>query len=207
MATRLLLAAALISTYGCAAMQADAVRVTALTPRPNVDLPATTVQLAFDLGTIPDSFEIPEQNGVTPVPVEQWRTTLWRGFWNGMKPFYSAANGTGAPGPGADLTVKLLKADLEYTPVAIYRGGGAAAVLARVTYLAQIVDRDGNVIGRLKGEALSRNPWTTMGGSQSTATEAVNAMFEEIADKGLRAISMKSPAPAAPAGAATPTRL
>jgi hypothetical protein len=203
---KLLSVAVLFSTLGCAAMQADAVRVTALTPRPSIDLPAGNVALAFDLGAIPDSFEIPEQNGVTPVPVEQWRTTLWRGFWNGMKPFYSAANGTGAPGPGAELTVKLLKADLEYTPVAIYRGGGAAAVVARITYMAQIVDRDGNILGRLKGEALSRNPWTTMGGSQSTATEAVNAMFEEIADKGLRQITSVKPATPAATGV-TPTRM
>ncbi|MHB8876445.1 MAG: hypothetical protein ACYC8T_22350 [Myxococcaceae bacterium] len=148
--------------------------------------------LALDVSSVPDAFTIPEQNGITPVPVEAWQSTLKAGFANGLAPFFARPAAT-----AADFTLKFLKADLEYTPVAIYQGGGAAAVRARVTYMAQVIDRGGEVIGRLKGEAISKNPWVDAGGSQRTADESVSAMFEDIAEKGLRALP--APAPAAPA--------
>jgi hypothetical protein len=170
-----------LSLWGCAAMQADAVRVGALSPKPSIDLPVSKSSLGLDVSAVPDTFVIPEQNGITPVPVDQWRTTLTAGFTNGLAPFFAAR-------PDADFTLKMLKADLEYTPVAVYAGGGAAAVRARVTYMVQVVARNGDVVGRLKGEAISKNPWVDAGGSQRTAAEAVSQMFEEIAEKTLQTL-------------------
>ena len=171
----------LLAFAGC--FGGAAVRVNAISPQPNVDLPKSALSLGLDLGTVPDSFVIPDQNGITEVPVEQWRSTLAAGFANGIAPFFAAAR-------PPDFTLKFLKADLEYTPVAIYeRSGGAAAVVARVTYMAQLIDRNGQVVARIKGEALSKNPWVTFGGSESTAAESVSQMFEDIADHELRALS------------------
>lgn len=164
-----------------------AVRVNIVEPQPNIDLPRSNLALGLDLGKVPDAFEVPEQNGVTSVPVEGWRTSLQAGFQNGIARFFANRK-------PADFTLKFLKADLEYTPVAVYsQGGGAAAVRARVTYLAQLVDSNGQVVMRMKGQALSRNPWTTWGGSESTAAEALAQMYEEIADDSLRKLAALPP--------------
>src|SRR6185369_14047289 len=107
------------------------------------------------------------------VPVTGWRKTLGAGYRNGPGRFFQQ---NAIP----DFTLRFSKAELEYTPVAIYvNSGGAAAVRARVTYMAQIVDRNGQVVARIKGEAISKNPWTTYGGSESTAAEAVAQMYED----------------------------
>jgi|GEM_PF-1687298 len=175
--------AAVVSLMVLASCFRAAVRVNVVEPTPNIDLPRSNLALALDLGTVPDAFSVPEQNGVTEVPVEGWRTSLHAGFQNGIAPFFAQRK-------DADFTLKFLKADLEYSPVAIYaQGGGAAAVRARVTYLAQLIDRNGQVVMRLKGQALSRNPWTTWGGSETTAAEALAQMYEEIADEGLRKLA------------------
>lgn len=166
------------------------VRVGALSPMPNVDLPQSGASLGLDVSRVPDSFVIPDQNGITSVPVDGWRTTLASGFANGLAPFFARS-------PSPDFTLTFLKAELEYTPVAIYeRSGGAAAVRARLTYVAHLIDRNGQIVYRIKGEALSKNPWVDYGGSERTAAESVSQMFENIAEKELR--SLPSVALAAP---------
>jgi len=52
-----------------------------------------------------------------------------------------------------------------------------------------VIDRNGTVVSRIKGEALSRNPWTTFGGSESTVAEAIAQMFEDITDHDLRLLT------------------
>lgn len=185
---RLLPVVAVVALCGCR----GAVRVRPMDPRPNIDLPRSGLALGLDLAAVPDQFVVPEKQGVTEVPVEDWRASVQAGFDNGLAPFY-------AQKAKPDVWLRFLKVDLEYTPVAIYvNGGGAAAVKARITYMAQLVDGEGRVLARMKGEALSRNPWTTWGGSTSTAEEALAAMYEDIADRGLRTLDTAVPA-AAPA--------
>ena len=55
-----------------------AVRVGPLSVRPNIDIPVSGASLALDLSTLRDSFIVPEQNGVTEVPVDGWRRTACR---------------------------------------------------------------------------------------------------------------------------------
>jgi hypothetical protein len=171
-----------ICMSGCvtAAMQQDAARVRVLEPRPLVDLPESSdaISLALD-STIPDSFLVPEQNGITAVPVEQWHASLQNGFKNGIARFYRG------DATAAAWKLVLLNAQLDYVPTAVAVRGvqtlGAVAVQARLRYIARLVDATGNVIARDQGEVFSTNHWTQSGGSSTTAAEAVAAMYENIA--------------------------
>ena len=185
--------AALAAASGCmtAAMQEEAARVRTLDPRPLVDLPESHDAMKLELdSTIADSFVVPEQNGVTAVPVEQWHASLHNGFKNGIGKFYQ-----GDPsGPAWKLL--LLNIQLDYVPTAVaVRGAqtmGAVAVQARVRYVARVVDANENVVVRDQGEVFSTNHWTQSGGSSTTAAEALGAMYEHIA-KQIEALPRQGP--------------
>lgn len=127
---------------------------------------------------IPDRFDVPEQNGVTAVPVESWRTSLTNGFRNGPSRFFAS---------GDTLHLVLVEARLDYVPTALFGRGaqvsGTAAVVARVRYLARLTTASGEVLGRAQGEVFSVQPWTDMGGSSTTGAEAIEAMYVDLAKK------------------------
>lgn len=163
---------------GCltAAMQADAARVRTVQPRPLVDLPERDFEMEFEADpSVPDTFVVPEQNGVTSVPVEGWRASLENGFRNGPGRFFKA----GSP-PAWRFVV--LSAELDYVPTAMFARGtqitGAATVQARLRYIARVVGPDGQVKGRDQGEVFSTSHWTEAGGSSTTAAEAIAAMYQ-----------------------------
>lgn len=174
--------AGLVLASGCmtAAMQEEAARVRTLDPRPLIDLPESSDAMRLELdSTIADSFVVPEQNGVTAVPVEKWHTSLQNGFKNGIGRFYRGD----ATAPGWKLL--LVDIQLDYVPTAVAVQGtqtmGAVAVQARVRYVARVVDTGENVVMRDQGEVFSTNHWTSSGGSSTTAAEALGAMYEHIA--------------------------
>jgi hypothetical protein len=165
----------------------------ALNPRPNLDLPRSGSSLALDVSGVADRFDIPSQSGIKGVTVEQWRTSLKAGFRNGPAKFFAP------PAAQADYTLKLTKAVLDYIPAAVYeRSGGAAAARARVVYMAQLIDRQGQIVARIKGEAVSTSTWVTFGGDESTASEALGLMFEEITDIHLRQLTSGAAQPLPP---------
>ncbi|WP_394831273.1 hypothetical protein LVJ94_32660 [Pendulispora rubella] len=87
------------------------------------------------------------QSGITAVPVEGWRTSLANGFKSGPGRFFAPAV-DGAP----DLKLVVLSAQLDYVPTTMLaRGGavvGAAAVVARIRYMARLVRPSGEVVVR-----------------------------------------------------------
>lgn len=185
---------ALVSASGCmtAAMQEEAARVKTLNPQPLIDLPDSRDAMKLELdSTIADTFVVPEQNGVTAVPVEQWHASLENGFKNGIGKFYRGD----ASAPVWKLM--LVNIQLDYVPTAVaVRGAqtmGAVAVQARVRYVARVVDAKENVVVRDQGEVFSTNHWTQSGGSSTTAAEALGAMYEHIA-KQIEALPQEGPA-------------
>jgi len=86
--------------------------------RADIDMPVSTASLALDVSGLRNAFRVPEQNGITEVPVEGWRSTLRSGYQNGPGRFFAASN-------SPDYTLRFSKAELEYTPIAVYeRTGG-----------------------------------------------------------------------------------
>ena len=186
-----------VPVLGCAGMQANAVRVSALSPQPAVQLPSSKARLALDLTAIPDTFLIPEQDGVSAVPVEQWQDTLGAGFMNGLAPFFARPSG------GSDYVLKFFKADLVYRPIAGAEPGVEPTVHARLTYKVEVLYRTGEIVQRLEGQTFSNSAWLEAGGSQATAEEVVAKMYEEIAERGLR--TLPKILPGAHLGAALPS--
>jgi len=163
----------------CFGLQEEAVRVRALDPRPLIDLPDSQHVLTLEIdGTVPDQYVIPEQSGVTPVPVESWHTSLRNGFINGLGRFFRGGT------TSARYKLVILRAALDYVPTAMLARGsrvvGAAAVQARLRYMVRVVGPTGEVLARDSGEAFSTNQWTDVGGSSSTAAEAIGAMYQSI---------------------------
>ncbi len=167
---------------GCTA----SVRGSAAVPRPRIDLPASNLSLGLDARSVPDQFTIPEQSGIRAIEVEGWRTTVQAGFRNGPARFFAA-------GQPPDYTLKFLSVDLVYVPVAVRRDGGAVQVVAQVSYMAQLVDKAGQVTARTRGEATSKSSWQSYE-SERVAAEAVAAMYEDIADRLLAPLASGVPA-------------
>ena len=177
------------SIVGCAAM-----KVAALDPKPMVDIadPGASLSLALE-PTVEDAFTIPEQSGIREVQVSAWHQSLTKGF--------KAAFGTSATVVERDgaWVVSLKQAQLDFVPDAIYEGGGAAAVRARLRYLGRVTrTADGEVLARLAGEIVSEGVWSTSGGEVSTSTEVVEKLFQQIGET-LAKLPAEGSADAAPA--------
>jgi hypothetical protein len=162
-----------------------AVRVDALNPRPRVDLDSSkrTLSLKID-SSIPDAFTVPQNQGVTAVPVSQWHQSLTNGFDNGPGKFFQRAN---KKDDVTDYQLSLVDVTLDYVPTAVFTRGvntlGAASVVARIRYIARLTNRAGVVVARTQGEVFSQSQWTGPGGSSMTSTEAIESMYAEISRK------------------------
>lgn len=171
-----------LGLMGCVtpAMQEDAARVRILEPRPLVDLPDSAKGMKLEIDTtVGDSFTIAQRDGITAVPVEGWHSSLQNGFTNGPGRFFK-----GNPAEPDALKLTILNAELDYVPTAVFTQGvnvvGAAAVQARLRYVARLVDSRGEVLARDQGEVFSTSQWTGPGGSSTTASEAIAAMYQNI---------------------------
>jgi len=174
------LSCTLLSACLTGSMQTEAARVRVLDPRPLIDLPTHNQSLGLTFAPeVPDAFMVPEQNGVTPVPVEGGHATLTNGFKNGPGRFF--ADPAGRP---PEYQVVLMTTALDYVPTAMFARGapvtGAAAVVARLRYMARLVNAAGQVIGRAQGELISTQQWTQAGGSSTTCKEVVESMFVDL---------------------------
>jgi hypothetical protein len=179
---RYLVCLAMCFVSGCASMQMDAVKIRLLDPHPMVDIQGSNSSISLQIDpSIPDSFVIPQQNGITAVPVVQWHQSLKNGFRNGPGKFFTPTDAIG------DKNIVLASLALDYVTTAVYTSGvnvvGAAAGVARIRYMARLTDKSGKVLGRCQGEVFSTNAWTTAGGSSSTCTEALEAMYVDITKK------------------------
>jgi hypothetical protein len=177
------------SLAGCGTL-----KVAALDPQRMVDIadPGASLSLALE-PTVQGTFTIPEQSGIREVQVSAWHQTLTRGF--------GAAFGTSATVVDHDgaWVVSLKQAQLDFVPDAIYEGGGAAAVRARLRYLGRVTrTADGEVLARLSGEIVSEGVWSTSGGEASTSTEVVEKLFQQIGET-LAKLPVEGGAGAAPA--------
>ncbi len=177
-------AASLLLT-GCysAAQLSEATRVRMLDPKPIVDLPrsAQTMTLEFD-AEVPDAFQahiLDNGDGTLPVPVESWHASLTNGFKSGPGKFFATARDG-----ESDLKLVMVSAKLDYVPTALVTQGakvlGPGAVRARIRYIARLVRGKDEVIARAQGEVSSTQDWTSMGGSATTCSEAIEAMWMDL---------------------------
>lgn len=170
----------LVSGCVTAAMQQEAARVRVVDPHPVVDLADSQQGMRLEVDpSVRDQFLIPEQNGITAVPVEGWHASLQNGFKNGPGRFFR-----GDSTVASVWKLMILNAELDYVPTAMFAHGvnvvGAAAVQARLRYVVRVVSPDGRVVVRDQGEVFSTNQWTNAGGSSTTASEAIAAMYQNI---------------------------
>lgn len=176
----------LVLLAGCVSVesQMNAVKVGALNPRPLIDFDQSKRSIALKIApTIPDAFTVPQKDGVTAVPVSQWHLSLQNGFKNGPGQFFQKPTGK------ADYELSLVNVTLDYVPTAVLARGaqvmGAASAVARIRYIARVADKSGTIIARPQGEVVSTTQWSGPGGSSSTATEAIEAMYVDIGKKAL----------------------
>jgi hypothetical protein len=146
-------------------------------PHPNVELERSPRHLALKLdGAIRDQFEASFGSGPGPVNVESWRETLANGFRHGLAPFFAAA-----PGANGGMTLELIETQLSYVPAAVTSAGGVVAVHAQLRYRARLLDAHGQVLQRLAGTALSKEPVTQGNHLTRAAGSAVEGLYENIA--------------------------
>jgi len=166
-----------IALAGCItpAQQMEAARVRVLNPQPIVT-PPPGLAVGLVLGTsVPDQFVIPELNGITPVPVEGWRVSLSNAFHNTFQPAQQVA-----------VVVQLNVARLDYLPSGQFARDGrllTGAAKARIRFAVSFLDATGRQVDAMTGEAISTQPWMEMGGSSSTAAEAIEVMYAQISER------------------------
>jgi hypothetical protein len=104
--------------------------------------------------------------------VSGWRTTLTQAFANGFK------------GGSVDRVLVLREAELTFGPAAI-GPQGTAAVRARIRFKSSIADASGKEVIRISGDVIARDAATTptLEAMTANASQATEAMYEQIADK------------------------
>ncbi|WP_224368898.1 hypothetical protein [Hyalangium versicolor] len=144
-------------------------------PSPNIDLPEKSTSLEFVMDeSIQDQYPA-EVDGKQTVNVSEWRATLLNGFSSGFKSAFKPA------ADKADLTLQLNEAVLSFSPTAFGRYGAIQAAEAQVRYKARLLDSQGQVLRRSTGTVSSKKPITDNDAVTSGAANAVESMYEKIA--------------------------
>jgi len=173
----------LVITILGAVFSGCALNVAATNPRPNFNIPQSGKTLSLVLDTnIGDAFTIPPSNGVTTTNVTGWHKTLRNGFENGFKDHYKLTGGR------TDLVLTLKRADMGFAPTSVLvdqRGEnyGAASIRSQIVYNAQLVSSDGTIIGSSANTAESKKSITDPKEMSQSVGDAVESMYEIIADE------------------------
>jgi len=161
-------------SLGCIAT--PVARVARSSPKPNIDLPERNLALGLTLDEqVKDAFKVPRRSGIPETEVTAWRTTLERGFHNGLGTFFRTKE------EKSELTLQLVEVDLEFVPSAVNGYGQAAAAEAHVRYKARLLDAVGNVVRRSSGTVTSKRSTGDHNEFTLVALSAVETMYERIA--------------------------
>jgi hypothetical protein len=178
-----------------AALGGCTLSVTASQPRPNIALSARAEKLTLQLkDNVRDTYQVPAQQGIKPINVNDWHVSLRAGF--------DAAFKNSFQGSGDQLVLSIERADLVLTPSAVgvqsmrtrrvsrrsrvqrtTVQSGVTAVRAQVTYRAQLLDKNGKVIGMSAATAESKGSTTVASEEEMTrlSGDAIETMYEMIA--------------------------
>ncbi|MFO0562760.1 MAG: hypothetical protein U0269_32375 [Polyangiales bacterium] len=162
-----------------------------LSPQPNIDLPRRRISLALDVSRmVADDFTA-RSEGIMDVPVTGFRDSIASGYWSSVSLYFVPR---GAP----RFTLSITQCDLDFVPSTIRVSRSYSNVMAaraRIQYLAQLKNPDGDVVGRARGEIVSSVEWTSVGGAGRAAEDALALMWVDITDRLLVHIPMPAMPP------------
>jgi len=145
-------------------------------PRPNVDIEESSRSVALELAeSIQDDFEVPGQQGIVTLRVQDWRKTLEVGFKNGFSNSFDLDSGK------SEMKVQIKSADFVLVPSAVRADGRVVAMSAQVRYQARLLDGEGKVVRRSARTVSSKGITSDGGDLEVTAASAVESMYEAIA--------------------------
>ncbi|TXK71967.1 hypothetical protein [Mesonia sp. K4-1] len=155
---------------GCGPLQ-----VNLMNPNPNLDLIESKqkIILLIDDG-ISNEFEIPEKNGVRPINVTEWHSSLKKGFENGFKDYYTIVENK----ENADLILELTRADLEFVPAAISGSYGVVAINSQIDFKAILKNNNNEVLNSDAGTSVSKNATNQPSQVTSVVESSVESMYE-----------------------------
>jgi hypothetical protein len=163
-------------SLGC--VSAPVAHIAKSSPKPNIDLPERNLALGLALDEqVKDAFKVAPRSGLPETEVTAWRTTLEKGFHNGLGTAFHTKE------PKAELTLQLVEAELEFVPSAVDAYGRAAAAEAHIRYKARLLDASGNVLRRSSGTVPSKRSTGDHNEYTLVAKSAVETMYERISSE------------------------
>ncbi|MBL8678171.1 MAG: hypothetical protein JNK05_03355 [Myxococcales bacterium] len=151
-----------------------------LNPQPMVTIPRRRVMLSLDVSRlVADEFRVPENNGITEVPVSSFRDSIAAGFWAGPATSFATR---GAP----RYVLSIYSCELDFVPstIAVMRSFTTfvVAARARVRYMARVRNPDGDVVASARGEVLSTVVWNEVGGAGRATEDALAKMWVDLSE-------------------------
>lgn len=161
-----------------------------LNPQPNVIMSRRPVSLRVVVSPmIANEFTVQSENGISDVPVREFRHSVAAGFWTGPATYFVPR---GAP----RYTLTIASCDLQFVPstVAITRTfASVVAARARISYTASVQNPDGDTVANSRGEVISSVEWSEIGGAGRAAEDALAKMWTDISKRMLTSFPMTSP--------------
>lgn len=143
-------------------------------PHPNIVSGLDSAPSSLVIGSaVQDVYVVPNSGAIYQTNIFDWRATIQAGFDNGF-----VAGGHG-------LTLEIVRADLSFAPEAVDASGVTRAARAMIRFQARTLDANGTPQQAFAGTVSAREAITDITGTIPTtnAAEAVEAMFEEIANQ------------------------
>ena len=151
-------------------------RVGEITARPNVALKKSSQSIGLKLSDgVKDAWVSPRENGVGPLEVTAWTTSLSAAFATAFADAFTIKNGD------SDLVLDIQDAELKLVPGAVDANGYVVSGAAQVRFKAQLLDRTGKQVAVTAGTSKSKTTCSAMDCAPSVAISAVESMYEAIA--------------------------
>ncbi len=158
-------------------------KINTLNPKPNINIDENqnAISILFSDKVI-DSYSFPSKNGIGGATVEGWHQTLTNGFNNGFSDSFQIEN------ENPDLTLKITRAEIEFSPTAVTHAGQVATFNAHIVFKASLYNQsEKKIINRTSGTAVSKLSTSGITGTakdlNNSISSAVESMYEIIASK------------------------
>ncbi len=144
-------------------------------PQPEIHLVKSEETVALIIAEcVLDEFYVPEIEGIRPLKVTDWRSTLEAGFRNGFGKVRRVVASE------ADQTLEILRADPVIIPETEL-GILVHSVKARLTFHARIQDKVGGILKESWGTVAASKRVRNTSYASKNVTNAVARMYEKIA--------------------------
>jgi len=142
--------------------------VQAVSPQPNLSLPAKHPGFALQLKGIPDTYEVPAESGVMGGTVHGWQASLQAGFHNAFP----------AEPRDHQLVLILEHATFSVVPAAVNGAGGVVSGRGQIQFRGRWMSGSEDI--PFSGTAESKTTTTNRGEASLLASSAIESMYEQI---------------------------